>query len=303
MKRKLTIVLAMMIVVLGVARASHDVARAATSPTLAEVERETESDDGRDGNIGIDNTPSIVNDESSAGQVPIQPSTTTVPSASISAPAPDMSTTTSTPSVNVPATTPLPTVSTAFPWAWIGTRVMGIASFILLGWLSITGMLLTTGILFRFMSPATAWSIHRAIGSVLLFSVLGHVISLLLDTFIKLRFTEIFIPFASHYRPTLLALGTIGFYLLLLILATSLYTLTSHAKFWRTIHFFAFPMFVLLFLHGLLLGTDSKQWWMMAIYWANGIAVGFVVLYRMWWKYALRKAPSRQPLENRSGRR
>lgn len=179
----------------------------------------------------------------------------------------------------------LPVSQRPFPWAWIVTRAAGIASFLTLALLSIVGMLLTTGALFRIMSPATAWSLHRAIATALLFSVATHIVGILLDTFMNLHVFDVFIPFYSSYRPLLIALGIFGFYILLLQLATSLYTMTKYPRFWRTVHALSFVMFALIFLHGVLIGTDSKQWWALAMYWASGIAVGATVAYRLMWRY------------------
>ncbi|PIS40890.1 MAG: hypothetical protein COT26_00890 [Candidatus Kerfeldbacteria bacterium CG08_land_8_20_14_0_20_43_14] len=178
-----------------------------------------------------------------------------------------------------------------FPWAWLIARAAGIASFILLGFLTMTGLLLTTGAFFRLLSPAHAWSLHRAIASMLLVSVVTHVASLLFDHFINLRLQDLLVPFVSFYRPALLALGILGFYILLLVLATSLYTMTNHPRFWRLVHYLAFPMFVLLFLHGILLGTDTKQIWMQVIYWATGSLVGLTIIYRILWRYYRRQMP------------
>ena len=114
--------------------------------------------------------------------------------------------------------------------------------------------------------------------------------SLLFDSFINLRVVDLLIPFVSPYKPIFLALGIFGFYLLLLVLATSLYTMTSHAKFWRSVHFFAFPMYILIFLHSYLVGTDTKEWWMQIIYWGSAAVVGGAILYRLAWKYQTRSA-------------
>ncbi|MFA5051903.1 MAG: ferric reductase-like transmembrane domain-containing protein [Patescibacteria group bacterium] len=176
------------------------------------------------------------------------------------------------------------TVSASFPWPWVVTRAAGISSFILLALTTIIGISITTGLMFRFFSPATAWSIHRAIGSMLLVAVLLHVGSLFFDSFLNMGFADILIPFASFFRTTLVALGTIGFYLLLAILGTSLYTMTKYAKFWRFLHYFGFVMFVLLFLHGVLIGTDTREWWMKIIYWTSALAVTSFGVYRVVWK-------------------
>ncbi|MFA6587879.1 MAG: hypothetical protein WCT08_02300 [Patescibacteria group bacterium] len=67
--------------------------------------------------------------------------------------------------------------------------------------------------------------------------------------------------------------------------------MTKHPRFWRIVHYLGFPMFVLLFLHGILLGTDTKQIWMQIIYWATGSAVGLAVIYRILWRYYHRQIP------------
>lgn len=180
---------------------------------------------------------------------------------------------------------PAPVKSKAFPWAWILTRASGIASYVLLTILSLLGMLLTTGLIYRVLTPASAWSLHRAVASVLLLSVVTHIVGLLLDAFIKLRIVDVLIPFVSPYQPLLVSLGIMGFYLLLLILITSLYTMTSHARFWRTVHALGLVMFALIFFHGILIGTDAKQVWMQAIYWITGTLVLSAGTYRMIWRY------------------
>jgi hypothetical protein len=178
-----------------------------------------------------------------------------------------------------------PVISKAFPWAWVITRAAGITSYILLGLLSLTGLLLSTGTFFRAFEPATAWSIHRAIASSLLFAVLTHVGSLLFDKFINLHILDVLVPFVSSYRPLLVTLGIAGFYLLLLVLATSLYTMNRWPRFWRIVHYFSFVMFISIFFHGILIGTDAKVWWVRLIYWGTAALVVGLGAYRLWWKH------------------
>ncbi len=154
-------------------------------------------------------------------------------------------------------------------------------------------MLLTTGTFFRAVSPATAWSIHRAIASTLLISVATHIGALLFDTFINLRIVDVLVPFVSPYRPLLIALGITGFYLLLLVLATSLYTMNRFPRFWRIVHYFSFVMFLSIFFHGLLIGTDAKVWWVRLVYWATAVLVVGLGVYRLWWKH--HQDPTRTP--------
>ncbi len=213
---------------------------------------------------------------------------------------PTNSTNVVTPTTNVNTVVPVRTlsVSTNFPWAWMVIRASGIASFLLLALITVLGTMLTTGLFFRIASPSTAWSIHRAVASALLISVLTHVVSLLLDNFIGMRLIDVLIPFASRFRPLFVALGVIGFYLLLLILGSSLYMMQKYARFWRIVHYLGFVMFVNIFLHGIFTGTDTKQWWMQAIYWTAGIVVGLFSAYRLIWKIRTPAAERIQPIQN-----
>ena len=177
--------------------------------------------------------------------------------------------------------------ATGFPWAWIFTRVAGLLSYVLIALLSVTGILQTTGLIYRLFSPATTWSLHRAIASTLLVSVVVHVGALLFDKFMNLSLVNVLVPFTSPYRPILITLGIGGFYLLLLVLLTSLYNITSQPRFWRTIHFFGIIMFGLIFLHGILIGTDTHHSWVKALYWLTAIPVFLAAAYRLWWKYRI----------------
>ncbi|MFA6099095.1 MAG: hypothetical protein WCV50_06195 [Patescibacteria group bacterium] len=174
---------------------------------------------------------------------------------------------------------------TDFPWAWVTTRAAATVSFIMLALLTMTGISLSTGLLYRIFSPATGWSVHRAIGSILLISVLVHIFSLLFDQFIGMNLLDILVPFASSYQPLLVSLGIVGFYLLALILGTSFYKMATKAKFWRRIHYLSFPMFALIFIHSILLGTDSHQPLMQALYWGSAVLVMGFVIYRIAWKF------------------
>lgn len=272
----------------------RQVVRAATQPVLLAEQEDGEHEDAED----APETPSVPTPIPATGNTP----TTSSPPDAVNINASSASNTEIVPTndspseaVDVNSATPstaiAPTISTNFPWAWITARATGIASFVLLGLLSATGILLTTGALFRLLSPAAAWSLHRAIGTALLFSVLAHIASLLLDHFINLRLIDLLVPFVSPYKTIFLALGIIGFYILLLVLTTSLYTISSHAKFWRSVHFFAFPMYVLIFLHSYLVGTDTKEWWMQSIYWGSAAIIGAAVIYRLIWKYKTKVSP------------
>lgn len=253
-------------------------------PTEAENESEQESEDAPVNENEYEDVQPIVTTPEPTVTTP----TTTV----------EATPTTNTESTNtsVEAAPVAPVISDTFPWAWTVIRAAGIASYAFLVLQVVTGVLLTTGVIYRLFSPAISWSIHRAVSTAMLFSVGVHIGSMLLDHFVNLNAVDVFVPFASTFRPTLMGLGTIGFYLLLIILGTSLYNMTSHPRLWRTLHVLGFPMFALIFIHGLLIGSDLQEGWLNYLYWVGGILVVAATGYRLIWKYqhpALKPQPQR----------
>lgn len=192
----------------------------------------------------------------------------------------------------IPVVAPPASASSTFPWVWVGTRAMGIVSYILLALMAVVGMLLTTGALFRVMSPASAWTFHRALGMTLGLSVALHLTMLMLDRFLVFKPLEVFVPFVSNYKPLLVALGIGGFYWLVLLLMTSLWQIKRWPHWWRTVHALSFVMFTEIFLHGILIGTDRHEPWMRIIYWSTASIVFLTAIYRLWWKWRPVRMPS-----------
>lgn len=144
------------------------------------------------------------------------------------------------------------------PWAWYFSRASGLISFALL-YVSIF-LVLTIRIPFlrKFFAPAHALNAHGWIALQATILALLHGLILTLDKFLNFSLTNVLIPFTSPYEKTLVALGTIGFYLMLLLVVTSYARKYMSFKAWRTIHFFNIGLYFIVFVHALYLGTDLK---------------------------------------------
>jgi hypothetical protein len=167
------------------------------------------------------------------------------------------------------------------PWIWYLTRVSGITSYILLFLLLIVGIGITSGYIFNLWGPIIAWRIHRTIGITLVIFVATHLVTLALDNFAKFSLMELFIPFYSQFKPLYLSLGIIGFYLFVIIILTSLIMIVTKYKAWRFLHYFTFPTFLALFIHGLFIGTDSNTLVMKLVYLSTGTLVAMAFAYRI----------------------
>ena len=151
-------------------------------------------------------------------------------------------------------------------WPWYITRASGITAVALLLCLVISGIGLVTGYTYRFFEPLTAWAVHKALGLTMIVAVAIHGIALIFDTYVPFTIAQILFPFASNYRPAVLfgakvgtlwvALGIFAFYGLALIIITSLIWIDKKPKIWKSIHIFSYLVAIMVFFHGLYLGTD-----------------------------------------------
>lgn len=147
---------------------------------------------------------------------------------------------------------------TETPWAWYFSRASGLVAFALL-YVSMF-LVLTIRLPFfrKIFAPVFAMNAHGWIALQATILVLLHGVVLIFDKFINLSLLNVFVPFTSPYQSSLVALGTIGFYLMILLVATSYGRKYLSFKLWRTIHFFNIGLYFIVVVHALYLGTDLK---------------------------------------------
>jgi hypothetical protein len=170
-------------------------------------------------------------------------------------------------------------------WPWYFARASGLVAYILLFLLVVSGMGIKTSWSFRFISPTFAWLNHRYLGLALTFSVAVHLISLLVDNFLKFTILDILVPFVSPYKPLFLSLGIIGFYLFLAVIITSIFTMTKFYKTWRLLHYLPYPLFIILFIHGYFIGTDTSLILVKSMYLVTGLIFTLLGVYRLYFFY------------------
>ncbi|MBS5912601.1 MAG: ferric reductase [Paenibacillus macerans] len=148
---------------------------------------------------------------------------------------------------------------------WSTTRAAGLIRYLLLFVSTAAGLMMglklakgrTTSLLLA-VHESSGWSgflFGRIHGGVLLF-----------DKYVGYSLTGLLVPFTATTHPIVTGLGTIAFYIALLLILTSDGIKRIGKKAWRTIHFLAFPGFFLALVHGLFIGTDSQYLWAKLIY-------------------------------------
>lgn len=164
---------------------------------------------------------------------------------------------------------------------WYLARSSGIVAWALATAAVLWGLALSTRALGR--KPAAPWllDLHRFLGGLTMLFVGLHLLGLWADSYVDFGASEIFIPFASTWRPGAVAWGIVAFYLLAAVEATSLLMKRIPKKVWHSIHLSSYVVYVAATVHLLQAGTDASS---VALRWAamaSLLAVVFLTVYRL----------------------
>lgn len=186
--------------------------------------------------------------------------------------------------------------------AWYLTRAAGIMAYLLL-WLStVWGLAIPSKILADVMNGEFAFDFHQFISLLAIGFLFLHVFILTADRYLPYSLAQVLIPFLSPYRPVWVGIGSIAFYLTLLVTVTFYIRKRIGMKAFRLIHYSSLLAYLGGVLHALMSGTDSSLPAIMIMYIVTFLAVVFLVVY---WLVALRLQPKKaieSGPEARSGR-
>ncbi|HJV47372.1 MAG TPA: ferric reductase-like transmembrane domain-containing protein [Bacillota bacterium] len=165
-----------------------------------------------------------------------------------------------------------------FP-VWYTTRAAGLTSYALLFLSMVVGILQSM----KWASPRSRsilYTIHNTTGWFGLLFGMIHGLVLVFDQHVGYSLGEILIPFTAHSETFRNGLGTIALYgLFLLVLSSDLMKMVGK-KVWKSIHFLAFPSYLVALFHGVTLGTDSQYGWTQIMYLVTGGMVFLLAVFR-----------------------
>jgi len=163
--------------------------------------------------------------------------------------------------------------------AWYLTRSSGTVAYIILSASTVWGLLLSTKVIKEWVPAPVALAMHDILSWLAVGLASFHALVLLFDNYYTYTISDLLIPFTGPYEPLLVGVGTLSFYLILLLSATFYMRSWIGAKRWRQLHYLTFVAYVMTTLHGWLVGTDSAAFiW---LYGASGFLVTFLTIYRI----------------------
>jgi sulfoxide reductase heme-binding subunit YedZ len=155
---------------------------------------------------------------------------------------------------------------TTNPIAWYAARGAGVAAYVLLSGVITLGLLLAG----RSKVPARprAWvvGVHRFGGLTIAVFLVIHVGSLAIDAWLPFTVADLVVPFRSKVRPPWTGLGIVAAELLIALGITN--ALVRRRKlpyrFWRTLHYVNWIIWLSATAHVVGVGTDRSSAWLVA---------------------------------------
>ncbi|HET9144352.1 ferric reductase-like transmembrane domain-containing protein [Actinophytocola sp.] len=172
---------------------------------------------------------------------------------------------------------------------WYLTRASGFISLVLFSVTFALG-LLTAG---RVWSPSwprfVTESLHRSVSLIAVSMVFAHVITILLDRYVKIDPIDAVVPFVSSYLPFWLGLGSIAFDVILVLIITSLLRTRLSRTAWRAVHWLAYLAWPVALAHTIGIGTDRL--WVLVVAALSVFMVVAAGVYRVagWRRVAVRR--------------
>ncbi|HTW11816.1 MAG TPA: ferric reductase-like transmembrane domain-containing protein [Solirubrobacteraceae bacterium] len=148
---------------------------------------------------------------------------------------------------------------------WYATRATGVVALVLLTLATSLGLLNRSGVHSERWPRFLIHAVHRraALLSVVFLGL--HIVTTVLDGYEPISWLDSVIPFLSPYRTFWLGLGTVACDLLLAVWITSLLRARLGYRAWRAVHWLAYGCWPVALIHGIGIGTDAGQSWMLAL--------------------------------------
>jgi methionine sulfoxide reductase heme-binding subunit len=142
---------------------------------------------------------------------------------------------------------------------WLTSRTAALTAFFVLAATLISGQALRTASFDGIIRSRDLSSLHRFLTVCWVPFVAIHVLAMLLDPVARIGPFDVVVPFRVSYSSLSIGLGTLGFDLLLVVVATSYLKRQLDAAAWRWLHRLSYVMFGVFVAHALLSGTDFTR--------------------------------------------
>ncbi len=143
--------------------------------------------------------------------------------------------------------------------AWHLVRSSGIVAYVLLMGATLWGLFISAQFVKDWSPGVVSLTLHSTISWLALVMGLIHALLLLFDDYFAYTLRDLFVPFAGPYRPEAVGLGTLAFWIIVVVtLSFPLKKRLGHAV-WKKLHYASYAAFGFVSLHGLFAGTEGTN--------------------------------------------
>ncbi len=168
--------------------------------------------------------------------------------------------------------------------AWYASRASGITAYLFL-WIGLAGGLWMSSAWFDgLLSRARLLAVHQTAGIAGVLLGLGHGLILIPDQWTHFTFRDILVPGGSYYETLWSTFGQAALYLSAIVSFSFWFRSKIGVKVWKYLHYTSFLAYGAALWHGLMMGTDAHELWLLGLYLATSLAVVFIVIVRITYK-------------------
>ena len=140
---------------------------------------------------------------------------------------------------------------------WYTTRATGIVALLLLTLVVTLGTLVANRIGGTFVGRFELNELHRSISVVAMLFLFIHILTTVVDSYVSTGLISAFVPMTSAYKTIPIAIGAVGFDLLLCVWISSLLKVRIKNESWRFIHWFSWLAYASAIIHAYMSGSDT----------------------------------------------
>lgn len=142
-------------------------------------------------------------------------------------------------------------------WIWLSS-IIALLGMGMLTFSAVVGNLLASHTSHKFkLTLGQSFKYHRLLSTVGVVLLLLHPVPLVLaHQTTGVSFASIFVPFLAQKKVTIIAIGILAMYVLLVVIVSSLYMRHLQRKTWRLLHYGSYLFFGLGFWHGVSISDD-----------------------------------------------
>lgn len=167
------------------------------------------------------------------------------------------------------------------PAYWYMSRASALMAYFFTWGSTMWGLLLSTQAIKNRISPALTFGVHKFLSFLAIGFAAFHALILLGDHYLHFNLGDILVPFSASFKPVLLGVGTISFYMYTLILISFYIKRQIGPKIWRGLHYLTFLTYLLATAHAIFAGTDTRAMPVQTMYFISAAGVLFLTYYRL----------------------